>query len=131
MLIMSRNSKVELWNGSFWVTIVINEATIFVPFRSLLHEWTPFYASISLINTYLYPRRNIQFQMLIFLLLISLPFSECFWQKKLFRQISSPSVRNAFQRAYHRMYPKVSKRKWNHRPLLHPRCVVHLSLRIL
>ena len=99
MLIMSRNSKVELWNGSSWLTLVINEATIFVPFRSLLHEWTPFYASISLINTYLYPWRNVQFQMLIFLLLISLPFGECFWQKQFFRQISNPTVRHAFQQA--------------------------------
>jgi len=50
--------------------------------------------------------------MLIFLLLISLPFGECFWQKKFFRQISNPSVRNAFQQAYHRANPnlKVTKR---------------------
>ena len=51
--------------------------------------------------------------MLIFLLLISLPFGECFWQQKLFRKIQDPSVRNAFQRAFHRANPnfKMNKRK--------------------
>ena len=51
--------------------------------------------------------------MLIFLLLISLPFGECFWQQKLFRKIKDPSVRNAFQQAFHRANPnfKMDKRK--------------------
>ena len=51
--------------------------------------------------------------MLIFLLLIFLPFGECFWQQKLFRKIKDPSVRNAFERAFHRGNPnfKMNKRK--------------------
>ena len=55
-------------------------------------------------------------KMLIFLLLISLPIGECFWQKKFFRKISNPSVRNAFQQAYHRANSNldITKRKVVH-----------------